>query len=218
MTFAEFKNKHAHENILVCGLGESINQLDDMPRCVTIGCNDIGRKFTPTYLLNVNNKNQYKGDRFSYIENSRAEALFTHQPEQQGAAKIPIVKLTLDPRVGAVDMIDDRIPHYRTTPYMGVSIAAHMGARHIGLIGVDLCENHFWIKDGPHRLIRELDAIDKQFDKLAEHLRTKGVDLWNLSPISKLSRLPRKTLTEFLSDKRNLLNTSRFMPMTETMS
>lgn len=217
MNLSEFKNKHPHESIIVCGLGESVKALEKTRLGITIGVNDIGRLFQPTYLLNVNNKNQYKGDRFSYIENSEAQALFTHQPEQQGNVKIPIVKLTLDPRVGAVDIIDDRIPHYRTTPYMAVSVAAYMGAKKIGLIGVDLTENHFWIKDGPHRLIRELDAIDKQFGKLAEHLRTKGVELWNLSPISKLTQLPRKTLNEFLSDKRSTPNISTFTPMTKTM-
>src|SRR5436309_12862499 len=39
--------------ILVCGCGESLNTLGDASRTVTIGVNDVGRLFDPTYLLVV---------------------------------------------------------------------------------------------------------------------------------------------------------------------
>ncbi len=193
MKLSDFKNKHANESILVCGLGESL-ALFSPRQGVTIGVNDIGRLFQPTYLLNVNNKSQYKGDRFSYIENSQAQALFTHRPQEQGNCKIPIVTFELDKRVGAVDIIDDKLPHYRNSPYMAVQLAVYMGASRIGLIGVDFTDNHFWIKDGPHRLMREFDAINKQYTKLWAWLRASKIELLNLSSVSRLEGIPKISL------------------------
>lgn len=198
MKLEDFKNRHANETVLVCGLGESVNLLRHPDRFTTIGVNDIGRAFSPKYLLNVNNKNQYKGDRFQYIENSRAQYLFTHTPKEQGQAKIPIVTFEIDPRTGGVEIIDGKLPHFRNSPYMAVALAGYMGAKRIGVIGVDFTENHFWIKDGLHRLNGELEAIDKQYGKLAAYLKEKGTEVWNLSPISRLTTLPKASLETWL--------------------
>lgn len=198
MNFADFKNRHANESILVCGLGESANLLSDPTGYMTIGVNDIGRLFQPTYLLNVNNKSQYKGDRFSYIENSQAKYLFTHQPKEQGNVKIPIVEFKIARKVGTVEIEEDgALPHFRNSPYVAVALAAYMGATRIGLLGVDFTDNHFWVKDGPHRLLRELEAIDAQYGKLAVYLQAKGIGVWNLSPISRLTKLPKVNLEEW---------------------
>lgn len=193
MNFEDFKDYHLGGSITVCGLGESLALFDPQGR-ITIGVNDIGRRFDPTYLLNVNNKSQYKGDRFQYIENSQAQYLFTHTPKEQGQAKIPIVKFEIDPRTGGVEIIDGKLPHFRNSPYVGVALAGYMGAKRIGVIGVDFTENHFWIKDGLHRLTRELEAIDAQYGKLAAYLQAKGVEVWNLSPTSRLTQLPKRSL------------------------
>jgi len=193
----EFKNRHAGESVVVCGLGESVTALGTQPRFTTIGVNDIGRLFHPTYLLNVNNRSQYKGDRFQYIENSQAKCLFTHLPGEQGKAKIPIVKIGVTREVGSVEIIDGKLPHFRNSPYMAVALAGYMGARRIGLIGVDFTDNHFWIKDGTHRLVNELDRIDEKYGLLAAHLKTQGAEVFNLSPISRLTTLPKMTLEQW---------------------
>lgn len=46
-------------------------------RIHTIGVNDVGRLFDPTYLVVVNPRNQFKGDRFRFVEQSKVQALFT---------------------------------------------------------------------------------------------------------------------------------------------
>lgn len=200
MKFEDFKNKHAGENIVCCGLGESINGLGAIDFCgklISIGVNDIGRAFTPTYLLNVNNRNQYKGDRYSFIENTQAQYLFTHTPGENLGVKIPIVAFKIDPRTGGVEIVENRLPHFRNTPYMGVALAGYMGAKRVGLIGVDFTDNHFWIKDGPHRLNSEFQRIDEQYGKLAAHLKQQGAEVWNLSPISRLTSLPKMSLEQW---------------------
>lgn len=214
LCFKDFKNRHENESIVVCGLGESLNLLDAQirfcplgGRIVTIGVNDIGRKFHPWYLLNVNNRNQYKGDRFTYIENTQAKAIFSHlPPHEQGNAKAPIVKFEIARHAGGVEIVDDKLPHFRNSPYVAVSLAAYMGARRIGLIGVDFTDNHFWIKDGPHRLNSEFGAIDVQYGKLWAHLHGQGIELVNLSPISRLTSIPKVSLNEFQAPLEHCFN------------
>ena len=74
---AAFRDIHQNKPIVVCGCGESLNDLAQPERFITIGVNDVGRKFQPNYLVVVNPQNQFSGDRFRFVENSRAEYLFT---------------------------------------------------------------------------------------------------------------------------------------------
>src|SRR6476660_6749716 len=75
-TLADFHNIHAGSMIVVCGCGESLNELTEPERFITIGVNDVGRRFTPNYLVVVNPRNQFTGDRFRHVENSQAEYIF----------------------------------------------------------------------------------------------------------------------------------------------
>ena len=197
MTFEQFKNYHLNETIVVCGLGESVRSFRPADGITTIGVNDIGRLFHPTYLLNVNNRTQYKGDRFRYIENTQAKYLFTHTPGEQGNVKIPIIKFEIAPQGGGVEIKNNRLPHFRNSPYVGVALASYMGASVIGLIGVDFTDNHFWLQDGKHRLVCELSSIDEHYGKLAAHLyQSRQTRVYNLSPTSKITSLTRITLDD----------------------
>lgn len=186
-----YKDAHPNEAILVLGLGESVNLLSGLTM-LSIGVNDLGRRFTPTYLVNVNVRAGYKGDRFQFIENTGARAIFTHMPAEQGKPKCPVVVFELAKTGIAID--GDSIPYFRDSPFVAVSIAAYMGATKIGLLGVDFTHNHFWQKDGPHRLEKEFPRINDAYGKLHDHLKTRGVDLVNLSSISKLTSIPKAAL------------------------
>ena len=74
----QFHSLHHGRAVVVCGCGESLNDLVAPERCVTIGVNDVGRRFQPDYLVVVNPRSQFTGDRFRYVETSKARALFTH--------------------------------------------------------------------------------------------------------------------------------------------
>ena len=74
---ASFQNIHQNETIVVCGCGESLNELENPERFITIGVNDVGRKFQPNYLVVVNPKSQFSGDRFRFVETTKAEYIFT---------------------------------------------------------------------------------------------------------------------------------------------
>src|SRR5690348_9001948 len=74
---AAYRDVHHAQSILVCGCGESLSLLPKNPGLTTIGVNDIGRSFTPTYLVIVNSRSEFEAERFHYVETSRTEAIFT---------------------------------------------------------------------------------------------------------------------------------------------
>lgn len=51
-----FHEIHQNSPIVVCGCGESLNDFQNHERFVTIGVNDVGRKFQPNYLVVVNSR------------------------------------------------------------------------------------------------------------------------------------------------------------------
>ncbi|MCK7496530.1 MAG: hypothetical protein MZW92_40685 [Comamonadaceae bacterium] len=74
-----------------------------------------------------------------------------------------------------------------------------MGARRIGLIEVDFTNDHFFAATGTHPLNRELGQIDEEYRRLYRACRDRGVEVFNLSPVSRLTSLPRLSLREFLA-------------------
>jgi glycosyltransferase involved in cell wall biosynthesis len=186
---AAFRDVHHGEAIVVCGCGPSLKELADPLRQLTIGVNDVGRLFDPTYLVVVNPRSQFKGDRFAYVEHSRAQFLFTQL--ELGAVAPPVVRFKLG-RFGGTDVRAGDVLHYtQNSPYVAVCLAAYMGARRIGLIGVDLTDGHFFASTGRHPLAGRLREIDAQYGQLAAALRKRGVELVNLSSVSRLGSLPR---------------------------
>lgn len=206
--FSEYKNAHKNETIIVCGCGHSLKTLEHPERTITIGVNDVGRQFTPDYLVVLNPKNQFKGDRFKYVENSTSKALFTQlnlKTEHKNT-----VKFKLGKRGGT--NFDDSIslPYTRNSPYVALCLAIHMGASRIGLIGVDFTQDHFFSKTGKHSLSASLKSIDQEYRKLFKAAKERGVDIVNLSNESKVTAFPKESFEEFYvnSDSHTTLSSS----------
>lgn len=198
--FEEFRNRHAGESILVCGCGSSLNDLHEAEHYTTIGVNDIGRKFHPDYLVVLNGRHQFSPDRFQHIAESQAQALFTHL--QLGIDHPNIVRFQLGQR-GGVDITDDpRLPFTRNSPYVAVALAIYMGAKRIGLIGVDFTQHHFFAQTGQHSLSGELSRIQREYAQLAEASAKLGVEIVNLSTQSAIDTLPRQRLDEFAAQAK----------------
>jgi SAM-dependent methyltransferase/predicted glycosyltransferase involved in capsule biosynthesis len=199
-TLRDYRDCHEGETILVCGCGVSLAEVDRPEDFITIGVNDVGRLFQPTYLVVLNPRSQFSGDRFKYVEESRAGALFTQL--HLGISHPNIVRFRLGQR-GGIDLADpDSLPYTRNSPYVGVCLALHMGARRIGLIGVDFTNDHFFGKTGPHSLAREFPQIDLEYKRLFEACQARGVEFFNLSQRSRLTALPRMTIEEFARRQR----------------
>ena len=190
-----FHNLHHGETIIVCGCGESLNELAQPERFITIGVNDVGRRFTPNYLVVVNPRNQFTGDRFSYVENSQAEYLFTQL--HLGLAQKNIVKFQLG-SYGGTDFSNPNVLHHtQNSPYLAMCLAVHMGAKRIGLVGVDFTEHHFFAQTGVHSLSPQLTTINEQYKRLAEAIQARGIEVFNLSRTSRLTAFTKIVLEEF---------------------
>ena len=190
-----FFNKHQNESIVVCGCGESLNDLVQPERFITIGVNDVGRRFQPVYLVVVNPRDQFSGDRFQFVENSRAEYLFTQL--DLGVNHPNIVKFQLG-SFGGTDFSDKNILHYtNNSPYIALCLAILMGARRIGLIGVDFTDHHFFAPTGEHPLAPQFDSINEQYKRLNEAAAAHGVEIFNLSQRSRLTAFPKMSVNEF---------------------
>ena len=189
---AAFRNVHHGETIIVCGCGPSLLELSEPQRFITIGVNDVGRQFDPTYLVVVNPRNQFKGDRFSYVEQSKAKALFTQL--DLGRVQPPLVRFKLG-KYGGTDIGSGEFLHYtQNSPYVAVCLAAYMGATRIGLIGVDLTDDHFFARTGRHSLSGRVGEIDTQYGRFAKALSVRGIETFNLSAHSRLGALPKRNL------------------------
>ena len=188
-TFAAFRNLHAGETMLVCGLGASLNLLAEPERFLTIGVNDIGRRFDPDYLLVLNSRPQFSTERFAHIAGSRAAALFSHL--KLDVPHPNVVQVVLG-SFGAPDFSrPERLAHTRNSPYVAVCLAVYMGARRIGLIGVDFTDNHFFGPTGRHPLSAQVARMDEEYRALARACTAIGVELVNISPHSRITSLPR---------------------------
>jgi glycosyltransferase involved in cell wall biosynthesis len=196
-SLASFRNVHQGETILVCGCGTSLKQLTHPERFITIGVNDVGKLFHPTYLVVINPRSQFPPERFHYIEQSRARALFTQL--DLNLHHDNVVKFRLG-KYGGADFSDPHVLHYtRNSPYVALCLALHLGASRIGLIGVDFTEHHFFGNTGVHPLAKHLLRIEKEYAALFRAARIKGAEIFNLSQESRLGSLPKMSLNEFAS-------------------
>jgi hypothetical protein len=197
---ADYRGRHAGGTILVCGCGRSLVDLECPERFTTIGVNDVGRMFDPTYLVVVNGRSQFGGDRFRYVEQSNAHALFTQL--DLGRVRPPVVRFRLG-RYGGTEIGEEDVLHYtRNSPYVAVCLAAYLGARRIGLIGVDFGDDHFFGATGHHPLAGQLPRIEREYAALAAACGAAGVELANLSPRSRLRSVPQGSLADWTDDRR----------------
>src|SRR5262249_19000694 len=119
-TLAAFKNRHCGEAFIVCGCGESLRDFKPPPSVVTVGVNDVGRQFTPDYLVVLNPSGQFRNDRFRYVSESKARVIFT-QLELRLEHK-NVVRFQLGRR-GGTDDIDANVLHYtQNSPYVAVCL------------------------------------------------------------------------------------------------
>ena len=201
-TLADFHNIHAGSTIIVCGCGESLNELTEPERFITIGVNDVGRKFQPNYLVVVNPRDQFTGDRFTFVENSEADYLFTQL--DLGITRENVVTFNLGTN-GGTDLSDPNILHYtQNSPYVALCLAVHMGAGRIGLIGVDFSDNHFFAPTGTHPLVGHLPVIDQQYADLYAAIRARDIEVVNLSSQSRLTAFPKMPVAEFTNTTKKI--------------
>lgn len=198
MEYREFKDKHKGQKIMVVGCGTSTTTLTNPQDYITIGVNDLSRLFTPNYLVVLNDKSSFihdKGDRWKWIEETKSPHIFTHI-RNLAVNEEKRVMLQLG-RYGGTDLNKDAVDYTSNSTYVACIIAAYMGASKIGLLGVDFTLNHFFAETGEHTLSKRVNNISQEYAKLKEALGVKGVEIVNLSEISRITSLPKQTIAEF---------------------
>jgi ADP-heptose:LPS heptosyltransferase/SAM-dependent methyltransferase len=196
-TLPAFAGRHQGATILVCGCGTSLNEITTKPDCITIGVNDVGRRFDPDYLVVVNPPSQLRPDRLRAITESRACAVFSQYAELR-PLYAPLIRFALG-SYGGTDFGNPGVLHYtQNSPYVALCLAVQMGAARIGLIGVDFTDDHFFGRTGVHPLTGLLRKIDGEYARLRDACTARGIEVVNLSPVSRLTAFPRVPVAEFL--------------------
>jgi hypothetical protein len=193
-TLEGFREYHEETSIIVCGCGRSLRQFAEYDKFITIGVNDVGRLFDPTYLVVLNDKTQFYGDRFGYVAQSGSLALFTHL--DLGVCHPHVVRFNLGQQGGVNWDLPNTLPYTRNSPYVAICLAALMGARRIGLIGVDFTDDHFFARTGRHPLAGQFGIIDREYRKLADALDARDVRVVNLSRDSRLTAFRKGNVGE----------------------
>ncbi len=194
MEYKNFKNKHLGEKVIVCGCGVSAANLKNPESYYTIGVNDLGRLFTSNYLVVLNDIKSFKGDRWKYVAESKASHIFTHI-KTLAVKEDQKVILQLG-KYGSCDLNKDQVDYTGNSPYVACIIAAYMGFTKIGLLGVDFQRNHFFGETGEHSLNKKINVINKEYEHLRIAMKTKGIELVNLSPTSNIT-IPKQRLEDF---------------------
>ena len=101
--FTSFRNYHDGGNHARLRMRVVVALGDCAERFPSIGVNDVGRLFDPDYLVVINPRSQFSGDRFKYVEASHSQAIFTQL--DLGIAHPDIVRFKLGKR-GGTDVSD----------------------------------------------------------------------------------------------------------------
>lgn len=191
------KTARAEETIIVCGCGTSaLSILPHVDKVTTIGVNDIGELFTPDYLVVIDSPLAFSEERRKTIENTDC-ALITQK--QWNNEKQIYIQLKGE---GVSELAErgrnNYVNHSRTSVYVATIIAYYLGAKKIGLLGVDFTDNHYNRQDGKHNLTDRVAEIDADFGRLARALRGYGCKLVNLSEQSRLKSLEKQSIEDFV--------------------
>lgn len=183
---------------MVCGCGVSLLDFKFHHQdFITIGVNDVPKLFTPTYLVVTDASIRFNDSRKKMINESESRYLFTCA---QGWRHPRLVHFELG-RKGTYYLNDPhKVDHFLNSPYVAVNIAYKLGARKIGMIGVDFTDGHFYApKDGQHSLARMnyTRDINRGYEILKEGLYQNGCEFYNLSQDSRIESVPKITIEHF---------------------
>lgn len=194
----QFYNIHEGQKIVVCGCGMSLldfkrNQSD----FITIGVNDVPSLFNPTYLVITDHPVRFSEARKKLVNESDVKAMFTCV---KGWRHERMAMFELGKK-GVGNLNDpNKVDHFLNSPYAAINVAYKMGARTIGMIGVDFSEGHFYSpKDGKHSLARMgyMRDINAGYKMIQKELELNGANLYNLSSISTVKPVKKITIEEF---------------------
>ncbi len=196
--FIDFHNIHEGEKIVVCGCGMSLKEFEPHYKdFITIGVNDVPSLFKPNYNLVTDHPNRFNDKRKKWINETDYKYLLTCV----GGWRHPRI-IHFDLGAKGSSHLDDpsKVDHFLNSPYTAINVAYKLGAKKIGIIGVDFTDGHFYSpKDGAHSLarMRYLPDLLWGYEHLKNALDQRGVELYNLSKESKINVVPHISIEKF---------------------
>jgi hypothetical protein len=194
----EFYNIHSGKKIVVCGCGMSLLEFKEHHQdFITIGVNDVPALFDPTYLVITDHPVRFSKTRQDLVNGSNVKAMLTCV---KGWRHERMAMFQLGKK-GVGNLNDPNlVDHFLNSPYAAINIAYKMGAREIGIVGVDFSEGHFYSpKDGKHSLARMgyMRDINAGYRMIRRELENNGAKLYNLSQISTVEPVEKISIEEF---------------------
>ena len=192
--------KHEGKALLMA-CGPSIKQLtkeDQFSFDATFGVNDIARHgFAPNYLVCVDHITRFNADRKPYVSTKYCEVMFLYNRvtnKKRGwlhrhldfnkVCELPLTRINSDFNGPA-------LVHSNNSALVALSIASCMGFTKLGMIGVDLRGHAELSKD------RQLGKANQDFAWMMKGFNKHNIELYNLSPKSNITTVPKMSLKEF---------------------
>ena len=183
----KWRNRHLGESMIVCGCGPSIQKIPRKIDIPTIGVNDIWGHHEVDYVLMIDSFKCFTQNRVARIMHGKPKHYFmaSHAQMSWNTEKKKREPYTI--------FDDGLMPGTNvTTPSLAVGLAMFMGAKRIGVIGVDL--------DKHPTLMKQIVRVQKGFSELMGVAWIMGdVELWNLSVEGADILLRRMTPERFLA-------------------
>ena len=194
----DYVGKFSGETFIVAGCGSSLNYYTDFSKYYVIGVNDIERILTPDFLVVVNEFRTFMRGRWDYVRDSLSPVIFSHLDNPGPITReAHLAKINIGERNNLNLDRMDRVDYTMNSPYMAIVIAYQLGAKKIGMVGVDFTQDHFFSNTGTHKLSKHTKNIDQEYLVLRNELERRGVKVANLSPISLLESWPKMDLEGF---------------------
>ena len=181
--------------------GASIKELtkeDQLSFDATFGVNDIARHgFAPNYLVCVDHITRFNADRKPYVSTKYCEVMFLYNrvtKKKRGwlhrhldfnkVCELPLERINSE-------FDKPALVHSNNSALVAVAIASCMGFTKIGMIGVDLRGHQELSKT------RQLRDANRDFALLVKGFNNNNIELYNLSPKTNITTVPKMTIKEF---------------------
>jgi hypothetical protein len=224
-----YRNKHDGETVLIVAGGPSVNDfnVNDIQRFTSIGINQISRRFDPTYVTLFDSPTRF-GEGMAPALRSLLKSIVvctarhstewtilhdksvrdqqrvhTLQPWGLGKDYIRFDRGEYQTVFNTWDWEEDwTIPFGPTSTGVACWLAAFMGAKRIGIIGLDLGGDYFFKSDKPHATDPEaMKMAITLWGQLAFHMKEwLGVEIFNLSNQSLVDTVPHAEFGHWLME------------------
>jgi hypothetical protein len=180
------------KTIIVVGLGLSARQeVPRLQRAETIGVNDVDYFLHPKHLLLLDKPQRFKPTRLETIKKTKAKRIYyigdrwdKFFRRDKRVQKFEILTWRSD-NPADLDEAPWALVNGFTSPFTAVHLAYKLGAKRIGVIGVDLIG---------HQLAKYSERINKDFYTIWKLLQHRKVALYNCSKRTMLEKLPFRPL------------------------